>query len=228
VQDAFLKLLEVLASFGLDRAGLVLVDFRDGKLAPVAEAAPNAGAACAASATCAASGMRAEARRDAGGRGWRLASWFGRHRWIAPVRVLAQGVSEEWASEEWGQEEWVRKEWVPAFAGMTADAVTFAGVTGEAVTFTRMTGAAVTFAGMTKQEGVTKKIAEHEMAAECSARFDCGSFRAGLVRDESFSRTTAEQVHNLPQPPPPPGAEGENPYRFELRSASASTQQGRR
>jgi hypothetical protein len=70
VQDAFLKILEVLVA--------LLMDFRAGRLAAVAADAGAAGAKDAGGPPCAAPGAAAGAPLNSGGAGWWLASWFRR------------------------------------------------------------------------------------------------------------------------------------------------------
>ena len=113
VQDAFLKIFEMLIA--------LLMDFRAGKLAPVADAAAAGGVACPSPRPSPQRGegeeTRLARRPDSGWQGWRPAAWFRRH-------------------------DWNPEEWIPACAGMTSTAGTFAGMMGEVVTFVGMTGEA--------------------------------------------------------------------------------------
>ncbi len=88
VQDAFLKILEVLLAMLMDyRAGrLAAGPLAAGNLAPVAAALPDAGADCGDADTptpARSAGLGGDAEQRASGTGWWRALWFRRHDWIA-------------------------------------------------------------------------------------------------------------------------------------------------
>ncbi len=185
VQDAVLKLLEVLMA--------LLEDLRAGRLAVVAPAAEDAadgphpinppqGARVI-------SGEAAGLRVDSGWRGWWPGSWFPRHDRTADRVPEDRGQEdwgqEDWGREDWGQADWRQEDWVPAFAGMTASAVTFAEMTARAVTLGGMAAEGVSFAG------TTRRIEDCPTQSEGFAQSGCDSLwgndeTTGIGGDEAL------------------------------------------
>ncbi len=142
VQEACVKILEVLME--------LLMDFRAGTLAAgtLAAAAADAGAACVEGAACAASGAPGEpagSSPDPVCRGWWPAAWFRRHDWLPAIAGMRRevegssarrsgddGANAGGATEMPRQEEDARTPVLSRFAGLCGEADRRANGAGDA------------------------------------------------------------------------------------------------